>query len=66
MWAIEAKVAYRGGWHHFDSGYTTLAAVNGWTTTEQKTEQLALAVVGSASEVLQDLDFSQPQAYSLI
>jgi len=27
MWAIEAspspKVAYRGGWHHFTTGYTT-------------------------------------------
>jgi len=27
MWAIEAspspKAAYRWGWHHFDSGYTT-------------------------------------------
>ena len=43
-----------------------LATVNGWTTTEQKTEQLALALDGPASEVLRDLDASQPQAYSLI
>jgi len=40
--------------------------VNGWSTTEQKTEQLALALQGPASEVLRDLDTSQPQAYSLI
>jgi len=33
---------------------------------EQKTEQLALALEGPASEVLRDLDTSQPQAYSLI
>jgi len=29
MWVIEAspgpKVAYQGGWYHFDSGYTTKA-----------------------------------------
>jgi len=33
---------------------------------EQKTEQLALALEGPASEVLRDLDTSQPQVYSLI
>jgi len=33
---------------------------------EQKTEQLPLALEGPASEVLRDLDTSQPQAYSLI
>jgi len=43
-----------------------LATVNGWSTTEQKTEQLALALEGPASEVLLDLDTSEPQAYSLI
>jgi len=31
-----------------------------------ETEQLALAHEGPASEVLRDLDISQPQAYSLI
>ena len=43
-----------------------LATVNGWTTMEQKTEQLALPLEGPASEVLRDLDTSQPQAYSFI
>jgi len=46
--------------------FERLATVNGWTTTEQKTEQLALALTGPASEVLRDLDTSLPQAYSLI
>jgi len=45
---------------------SALATVNGWPTTEQKTEQLALALEGPASEVLRDLDTSKPQAYSLI
>jgi len=40
---------------------TGKAAVNGWSTVEQKT-----ALVGPASEVLRDLDTSQPQAYCLI
>ena len=46
--------------------FERLATVNGWSTMEQKMEQLALALQGPASEVLRDLDTSQPQAYSLI
>jgi len=53
-------------WKGYREYFERLAAVNGWTTTEQKTEQLALALEGPASEVLRDLDTSQPQAYSLI
>jgi len=41
--------------------FERLATVNGWATTEQKTEQLALALKGPASEVLRDLDTSQPK-----
>jgi len=53
-------------WQGYREYFERLATVNGWTTTEQKTEQLALALEGPASEVLMDLDTSEPQAYSLI
>ena len=53
-------------WKGYREYFERLATVNGWTTTEQKTEQLALALEGPASEVLRDLDTSQPQAYSLV
>jgi len=53
-------------WKGYREYFERLATVNGWTTTEQKTEQLALALEGPASEVLRDLNTSQPQAYSLI
>jgi len=53
-------------WKGYREYFERLATVNGWTTTEQKTEQLALALEGPASEVLRNLDTSQPQAYSLI
>jgi len=47
-------------WNGYREYFERLAAVNGWTTMEQKTEQLASALEGLASEVLQDLDTSQP------
>jgi len=53
-------------WKGYREYFERLAIVNGWTTIEQKTEQLALALEGPASEVLRDLDTSQPHAYSLI
>jgi len=53
-------------WKDYREYFERPATVNGWTTTEQKTEQLALALEGPASEVLRDLDTSQPQAYGLI
>jgi len=53
-------------WKGYREYFERLATVNGWTTTAQKTEQLALALEGPASAVLRDLDTSQPQAYSLI
>ena len=53
-------------WQGYLEYFDRLATVNGWTTAEQKTEQLALALEGPASEVLWDLDTSHPQAYSLI
>jgi len=45
-------------WKCYREYFERLAAVNGWTTTEQKTEQLALALEGPASGVLRDLDTS--------
>ena len=53
-------------WKGYGEYFERLSAVNGWTTTEQKTEQLAVALEGPASEVLLDLDTSQPQTYNLI
>jgi len=53
-------------WKGYREYFERLATVNGWTAIEQKAEQLALALEGPASEVLRDLDTSQPQAYSLI
>ena len=53
-------------WKDCREYFELLDTVNGWITTEQKTEQLALALEGPASKVLRDLDTSQPQAYSLI
>jgi len=53
-------------WKGYRKYFERLATVNGWTTTVQKTKQLVLALEGPASEVLRDLDTSQPQAYSLI
>jgi len=53
-------------WEGYREYFERLAAVNRWTTMEQKTEQLALALEGPAYEVLWDLDTSQLQAYSLI
>ena len=45
-------------WKGYRQYFERLAAVNGWTTTEQKTGQLALTLEGPASEVLRDLDTS--------
>jgi len=53
-------------WQGYREYFQRLATVNGWSTTEQKAEQLALALEGPASEVFRDLDTSQTQAYSLI
>ena len=53
-------------WKGYREYFDRLTAVNGWTTMEQKTEQVALALECPASELLRDLDTSQPQAYSLI
>ena len=53
-------------WKGYREYFERLVTVNGWTTTEQKTEQLAFALEGPASEVLRELDTSQPQAYSLV
>jgi len=53
-------------WKGYREYFERLAAVNGWATPEQKVEQLALALEGSATEVLRDLDTSQPQAYNII
>ena len=48
-------------WKGYREYFERLAAVNGWSTPEQKVEQLALALEGPATEVLQDLDTSHPQ-----
>jgi len=48
-------------WQGYRECFERLATVNGWSTTEQKTEQLALALEDPASEVLRDLDTFQPQ-----
>jgi len=53
-------------WKGYREYFERLAAVNGWTTVEQKVEQLALALKGPASEVLRYLDTSHPQAYNII
>jgi len=53
-------------WKGYRKYFERLAAVNGWATPEQKVEQLALALEGPATEVLRDLDTSQPQAYNMI
>jgi len=53
-------------WKGYREHFERLAAVNGWTTMKQETQQLALALEGPASEVLRDLDTFQPQANSLI
>jgi len=53
-------------WKGYREYFERLAAVNGWTTVEQKVEQLALALEGPAIEVLRHLDTSQPQAYNVI
>ena len=53
-------------WKGYREYFDRLAAVNGWTTTEQKTEQLALALEGPASEVLPNpkrtVSFGRPWA----
>jgi len=54
---------YTGAYREY---FERLAAVNGWATPEQKVEQLALALEGPATEVLRNLDTSQPQAYNII
>jgi len=45
---------YSGGfsWKGYREYFERLAAVNGWSTPEQKVEQLALALEGPATEVL--------------
>ena len=53
-------------WKGYREYFERLAAVNGWSTPEQKVEQLALALEGPATEVLRDLDTSHPQAYNII
>jgi len=53
-------------WKDYREYFERLAAVNGWATATQKVEQLALALEGPATEVLRDIDTSQPQAYNII
>jgi len=53
-------------WKDYREYFERLAAVNGWVTPEQRAEQLALALEGTATEVLRGLDTSQPQAYTTI
>jgi len=53
-------------WKGYREYFESLAAVNGWSTPEQKVEQLALALEGPATEVLRALDTSHPQAYNII
>jgi len=53
-------------WKGYREYFERLAAVNGWATATQKVEQLALALEGPATDVLRDLDTSQPQAYNII
>jgi len=53
-------------WKGYREYFERLAAVNGWVTVEQKVEQLALVLESPASEVLRDLDTSQPQPYNVI
>ena len=53
-------------WKDYREYFERLAAVNGWVTPEQRAEQLALALEGTATEVLRGLDTSQPQAYNTI
>ena len=53
-------------WKGYREYFERLAAVNGWTTVEEMTDQLALALEVPANEVLRDLDTSQPQVYRLI
>jgi len=53
-------------WKGYREYFERLAAVNGWSTPEQKVEQLALDLEGPATEVLRDLDTSHPQAYNII
>jgi len=65
---FEPPKPYTGAssWKGYREYFERLAAVNGRTTVEQKVEKLALALKGPASEVLRDLDTSQPQAYNVI
>jgi len=53
-------------WKSYREYFERLAAVNGWATASQKVERLTLALEGPATEVLRDLDTSQPQAYNII
>ena len=57
-------------WFHHLEGYLEyferLTAVNGWSSSEQKAEQLALALESPARDMLSDLDTSQPKAYEQI
>ena len=43
MWAIEdspgSKVAYRGGWYHFTSGYTTQRLYVEWNSLPAELRQ---------------------------
>jgi len=50
-------------WKDYHAHIETVCKVNGWTTTQDKAQNLTLFLEGPAAEALKDIDESAPTAY---
>ena len=50
-------------WKTYKEYYERVCAVNGWSTQQEKAQNLMLALEGSAAEILKDVEDSSPSVY---
>ena len=50
-------------WKTYKEYYERVCAVNGWSTQQEKAQNLMLALEGSAAEVLKDVEDTSPSVY---
>jgi len=50
-------------WKTYKDYYDRVCAVNGWSTQQEKAQNLMLALEGSAAEILKDVEDSSPSVY---
>jgi len=51
-------------WKSYKEYYERVCTVNGWSTQQEKAQNLTLALEGSAAEILKDVEDSSPSVYN--